>query len=223
MGSLKAKDFITTLINTGADASLNLFQATLSLRNTELNTELNSSLLSFRITSLPQTPSRDVVTQELPYMGTSISIPVFGSTLKRASSFTIRVDENYKVYSSLRELQCVNDDGVFTLDKNKRFNLKIEAMRPTQDTSSIYDYCTVYEWDFSECYITTVSALAYNYDSSSQATSTVGFIYRDYNEFPVQGDSSVARVTPQGLIQGGISDLRDLTQLGVNALFGYEE
>lgn len=220
MGSLKAKDFITTLINTGADASLNLFQANISLKNSRL---VGSSLLSFRITSIPQTPTRDVVTQDIPYMGTSISIPVAGSTLKRSSSFVIRVDENYKVYSLLRKLQCVNDDGVFTLDKNNRFDLKIEAMRPTQDSSSIYDYCTVYEWDFSECYITTVSPLAYNYDSSNSATSTVGFIFRDYDEFPVQGDSSLARVTPQGLVQGGISDLRDLAQLGINKLFGYEE
>ena len=71
--------------------------------------------------------------------------------------------------------------------------------------------------------ITTVSPLAYNYDSPNSATSTVGFIFRDYDEFPVQGDSSLARVTPQGLVQGGISDLRDLAQLGVNKLFGYEE
>ena len=52
---------------------------------------------------------------------------------------------------------------------------------------------------------------------------TTYFIFSDYDEFPVQGDSSLARVTPQGLVQGGISDLRDLAQLGVNKLFGYEE
>ena len=87
MGSLKANSFISTLINTGADASLNLFTANIYM----LNKGMDNSSLSFRITSFPQTPQRDVPTQELSFLGTSINIPVYGSTLKRSSSFVVRI------------------------------------------------------------------------------------------------------------------------------------
>lgn len=212
MGNLKAKDFISTLMNTGADAYSNLFRATLTFGETALIrlSEMTTPEMSFRIVNFPQTPSRDIVTQDIPYMGTSVSIPVFGSTIKRSSSFVIRVDEDYLVYDKLRKLQCVNDDGVSQkLDVNK-FNLKIEAFRPSQDTSSIYDYSCVFEWNFYDCYITTVSPIAYSYDSSNAISATVGFIYKNFSGTPIKGDSSITRVTPEGLLQGGISDLKNL-------------
>ena len=215
MGSLKANSFISTLINTGADASLNLFTANIYM----LNTGLNNSNLSFRITSFPQTPQRDVPTQELSFLGTSINIPVYGSTLKRSSSFVVRIDEDYQIYDLLRDLQCVNDNGVFKEQQSKRFNLKIEAYRPTRSLGTVYDYISIYSWDFKDCYITTVSPLAYSYDSSNNATATVGFIYKTFKGIPVEGDSSLSRVTPEDIVQGGISDIRNLIQSGINQLF----
>lgn len=212
MGNLKAKDFISTLMGTGADAYSNLFKATLTFKEIGVPRLSNatSQEMSFRITSFPQTPSRDVVTQEIPYMGVSVSIPVFGSTLKRSSSFIMRVDENYSIYEKLRDLQCLTDDGVFQkLDANK-CNLKIEVFRPSQDTSSIYDYVPIYEWNFYDCYITTVSPIAYNYESSNAITTTVGFIYKDFKGTPLKGDSSITRVTPDNIVQGGILDLMNL-------------
>lgn len=218
MGNLKAKDFISTLMNTGADAYSNLFRATLTFQRTEVPqlSNINSSSMSFRITGFPQTPSRDVVTQDIPYMGTSVSIPVFGSTLKRSSSFLMRVDEDYIIYDKLRNMQGVNDDGVFKKLDTNRFNLKIEAFRPSQDTSSIYDYCCIYEWNFYDCYITTVSPVAYNYESSNAITATVGFIYKTFSGTPIKGDSSITRITPEGMVQGGISDLRNWIQSKMN-------
>ena len=214
MGRLKSKDFIGILINNGADASSNLFEATISLSE-----GLNSSLLSFRITNFPQTPQRDVVTQELPILGTSVIIPVAGSTIKRQSSFVLRVDENYKVYEKLRDLQCVYDNGFFKEDVSKRFNLKIEALKPSKAIGSSYNYSPIYEWDFYDCYITTVSPLSYSFESPSVLTTTVGFIYKDFNEIKIRESSSLSRVTPQGLVQGGISDLRNLMQSGLDSLF----
>ena len=220
MGNLKAKDFISTLMNTGADAYSNLFRATLTFKETAVPRleGATASDMSFRIIGFPQTPSRDVVTQDISYMGISVSIPVFGSTLKRSGTFVIRVDEDYLVYDRLRDLQCVTDDGVFHKFDINKFNLKIEVFRPSQDTSSIYDYCCIYEWNFYDCYITTVSPVAYNYDSSNAVTATVGFIYKSFNGTPIKGDSSITRITPEGMVQGGISDLRDLLQTGVNIL-----
>ena len=200
MGGLKSKDFINVLISNGADASSNLFGATLSLSN-----GLNNSLLSFRIVNFPQTPQRDVVTQDLPILGTSVTIPVAGSTLKRQSSFVLRVDENYSVYNKLRNLQCVYDNGYFEEDTSKRFNLKIEAFKPSNAIGSSYNYSPIYEWDFYDCYITTVSPLSYSFDSPSTLTTTVGFIYKDFKEVSLKRDTGISRVTPEGLVQGGIS------------------
>ena len=45
------------------------------------------------------------------------------------------------------------------------------------------------------------------------------FIYKTFKGIPLEGDSSLSRVTPEDIIQGGISDMRNLIQSGLDELF----
>ena len=128
-----------------------------------------------------------------------------------------KLEEIEKYYNKETNTYIFHEDGVTIVKFH--FNLKIEALKPSKAIGSSYNYSPIYEWDFYDCYITTVSPLSYSFESPSVLTTTVGFIYKDFNEIKIRESSSLSRVTPQGLVQGGISDLRNLMQSGLDSLF----
>lgn len=58
--------------------------------------------LQFRITDLPSIPEYKIEFNNHSYKGYTISQAKKGSSLTRESSFTFRVDKNWKVYKALR-------------------------------------------------------------------------------------------------------------------------
>lgn len=207
MSVLRSKNFLSTLIKTGADASLNLY--TVSFRPYKNNSSLYNSLLSLRTVTAPTLVTRDLTTTEINYQ--NITVPVInpGSSITKTQSFTIRVDNKYKVLSLLRNNQCLDENGDFFKDENKKFEITVDALAPKMDRYSSEEYETVYRWIFRNCYITQVSPLSYDYESAGQASINVTFIWESYSETAIGEEDSNNYVTGQDVTNSLFSQLKN--------------
>lgn len=189
--ALKTKSFITTLINSGADANLNLFTATfrplgLKAKGTEVE-----NAFSCRITNVSNLLQRNNTTVDIPYQNVTIPKVSSGSSIPKTLSFQIRLDDKYYVLDNLRQLQCIDTFGNVTIDDTKKINIIIEALKPPtisseysriNESNGLETFYTQYKWIFKSCYIISVSPLNYDYGSSSTGTVTVSFIWKEYEE-----------------------------------------
>lgn len=187
--SLNSADFLTTLINSGADASLNLYTVTFQpLEGDDITTVKEQ--FSCRITQLPNLLQRDNTTSEVGYQNVSIPVINTGSSMNRSLGFSIRIDEDYYIWKKLRELQCIDTFGNIVEDNKKKINITLSALKADNCAVSSDNYYTIYEWKFYDCFITSVSPINYNYDNASTATTSVNFIWRYYEE------NAVDEITP---------------------------
>lgn len=195
MGKIYANTLLDTLIGTGADASLNLFLATFTPINA-----LSKASISYRITGVPSITKRSISTVSVPYQNTSLKILAPSSTIDRQSSFSVRIDSAYKVLETLKSFLCIDSNGNFVKDTQKQFKLKVEALKPTVSIdSSSPSYSSVYEWNFYDCYITDISQLSYDYNSSSTGIVTVSFIWSRYTEERVDAEDSIISITSESI------------------------
>lgn len=195
MGKIYANTLLDTLIGTGADASLNLFLATFTPINA-----LSKASISYRITGVPSIAKRSISTVSVPYQNTSLKILAPSSTIDRQSSFSVRIDSAYKVLETLKSFLCIDSNGNFVKDTQKQFKLKVEALKPTVSVdSSSPSYSSVYEWNFYDCYITDISQLSYDYNSSSTGIVTVSFIWSRYTEERVDAEDSIISITSESI------------------------
>ena len=188
--SLNSADFLTTLINSGADASLNLYTVTFQpLKGDDITTVKEQ--FSCRITQLPNLLQRDNTTSEVGYQNVSIPVINTGSSMNRSLGFSIRIDEDYYIWKKLRELQCIDNFGNIVEDNKKKINITLSALKADSCAISSDNYYTIYEWKFYDCFITSVSPINYNYDNASTATTSVNFIWRYYEENAVDEITSI--------------------------------
>lgn len=183
--ALNSSNFIQTLINSGADASLNLFEVTFQpMQGNDMTTVKES--FSCRITQIANLLQRDNATVEIGYQNISIPIISTGTSINRTLGFSIRLDDDYYIFSKLRELQSIDEFGNIIQNENKKVKITLKALKPLS-TSSIgtNNYFTVYQWEFFDCYITSVSAITYSYDSNTTATASVNFIWKHCTESSV--------------------------------------
>lgn len=206
MGKIYANTLLNTLIGTGADSSLNLFIVTFTPINT-----LSKASISYRITGVPSIAKRSINTVSIPYQNVSLKKIAPSSSIDRQGSFSVRVDSSYKVLETLKSFLCVDSDGNFIKDTQKQFKLKVEALKPTVSVdSSSPSYSTVYEWEFYDCYITDISQLSYDYNSTSTGSVTVSFIWSRYTENRVDSEDSMVFVTSESITRKAFDFTRDL-------------
>lgn len=183
--ALNSSNFIQTLINSGPDASLNLFEVTFQpMQGNDMTTVKES--FSCRITQLANLLQRDNITVDIGYQNISIPIISTGTSINRTLGFSIRLDDDYYIFSKLRELQSIDEFGNIIQNENKKVKITLKALKPLNTPSmSANNYFTVYQWEFFDCYITSVSAITYNYDSNTTATASVNFIWKHCTESKV--------------------------------------
>lgn len=193
--SLNSTSFIQTLINSGADASLNLFEFTFQPQKGDDLTTVKETF-SCRVTQITNLYQRDNTTTEIGYQNISIPVIGTGTQITRTLGFNVRIDEDYYVYDKLRQLQSIDNFGNITFNKNKRVNVTIKPLRPA--TNGTYYYGT-YKWKFYDCYIYSVSALTFAYSSATTGDTSVNFIWSYYEEEQIdeEGDYISALATAQ--------------------------
>lgn len=189
--SLATKDFIKTIIDSGADASMNLFTITFRpLGLKEKNTEVENTF-SCRITNIANLLQRNNTSVDIPYQNVTIPKLSSGSDLPKKLSFTIRLDDTYYILDTLRQLQSIDNFGNIVEDESKKLKIIISAYKPATSGGKyssvnsaiiIENFYSQYTWTFNECYITNISPLTYGYENASVGTMTVGFIWKSYEE-----------------------------------------
>ena len=170
--NLNTKDLLSNLIQTGADASLNLFKISFSLLDERLPG------ISVRTTTFVS-PTRDSGSVQVPFQNTSIDIPSSGATINKQITFQTRLDANYEILKTLRKYQLIDNYGRYIINDNKKIPLvTVEAYKP-QDGDLLVP---VYEWKFHNNYILKVTPLSYSSDATSAATVNITFVWGTYEE-----------------------------------------
>lgn len=187
MSILRSKDFLSSLIKTGSDASLNLF--VVSFR--PYRSDLYSSLLSLRTTEAPTIVTRNNTTTTIPFQNVDISLLSAGSSITKTQTFGIRIDSKYKVLDTLRLYQCIDSNGNFLKNENKSLEITVDALSPVNRMYSYSEYETVYRWVFNDCYITELSPLSFNYESPTFASVNATFVWGTYSEKRVENEDSL--------------------------------
>ena len=184
--SLATSEFISTLINSGADASLNLFTATfrpIGLEGSQ-GTDIESTF-TCRITNVPNLVSRDNTPIDILYQNVNIPKLSQGTNFPKTISFSVRLDDSYILLEQLRSLQRIDRYG--NIDGNegtsKKIKITIEALKPSLSNSETF--CTIYKWVFYDCFITAISPINFEYNSTSSGAVTVSFIWKDCEESSV--------------------------------------
>ena len=191
--SLNSTSFIQTLINSGADASLNLFEFTFQPQKGDDLTTVKETF-SCRVTQIANLYQRDNTTTEIGYQNISIPVINTGTQMMRTLGFNIRIDEDFYVYNKLRQLQSIDNFGNIIFDKNKLVDITVRPLRPA--TNGTYYYGT-YQWKFHDCYIYSLSALTFEYASATTGNTSANFIWSYCEEGLIdeEGDYNSALAT----------------------------
>lgn len=179
MSVIKSKLFLQNLIQTGPDASLNLFAVNfLPFGETDYD-----NMLSLRTTQFP-TPKRDVSTASLLYQNIELKKLVPSSSIDREITFNVRVDNYYNILSKLRSKQAIDDIGLFDSNEEDSYTIIVDALRPYMSLGTTEQYITAYRWIFYDAYIKNIGSMNFSYESAATGTTTVGFVYSRFEEFP---------------------------------------
>ena len=179
MSVLSSNTFLQNLIQTGPDASLNLFAVNFKRYG---STDYDSKL-SLRVTNFP-TPKRNSGTVSLTYQNVEVQKISPSTSIDRTITFSVRIDEQYKVLSSLRSLQVVDMYGLTNIDPKYSYTISVDALRPYQSLTTVEQYITAYKWVFYNAYITEIGNMTFDYSSSAVASIPVTFVYKYFEEYP---------------------------------------
>lgn len=184
MSSITANTFISTLINSGSDANLNLYEVTFSPQSNILNVDSSTinNTVSCRVVSFPNLIQKNNTTSDIVYQNISIPILNTGSDINRNLGFEIRLDEEYYILEKLRVLQSIDSLGNITYSKDKLINITLTAYTPSTENLNSFTYKSIYSWEFYNCYITQISPINFAYDSIGTGRITVNFIYEYFKE-----------------------------------------
>lgn len=171
-------NYLSDLINAGPDAFSNIFKVEIS-DNVENNTsDLENIKYSTRISNF-STPEKTQATIKLPYQNTYINaaLPAL-SSFNKTTTFSFRIDENYKLYKWLQDSIQITSSGKEVLDDALNNNTGITVTVRAFTSNNI----EVYSWKFLNCRFIRVSSITYSYDSASLLTVQADFIWSDLEE-----------------------------------------
>lgn len=180
MSVIKSKVFLQNLIQTGPDASLNLFVVNFQPHGDSEYDEV----LSLRTTQFP-TPKRDVETTSVVYQNIELKKIVPSSQIDRELTFNVRIDSYFDVLTKLRSKQAIDSNGLFVLDEDDSYTITVDALRPYDSLTVSEQYISTYRWVFHDAYIKSVGSMNFTYDSDATGSTTVTFVYGQYEEYPV--------------------------------------
>lgn len=184
-------NYLSDIIGTGADAFSNLFKVDFRWPNNnlgDLNDQINN--LSARIENF-SAPEKSVVTTTLNYQNTFINVPLpANSNTSKKSTFRFRVDENYLLYSALKQYIPLRNYSDFDLNSfyskdDTSLQITVTSYKPGGSEGDI----PIYEWKFSGCRVLSVAEVTYEYSNSNALTINVEFSWDSMVEgYPTESE-----------------------------------
>ena len=192
---------ISRLIDSGADAQVNLFEVSIyaGKAQTEFSstdsTELHKNL-TFRINTF-NAPEKQLQVQDLVYQASSFPKVMVSSGLTRQLDFTVRLDSNYEIYWFMHDIYAGDSTGNFDMnffkstDNSYLSKITVKALKPNavlvlSDSDSHYQtsdgYDIVYSWTFSDCVLTKIPQVALDMGTSGPVTGVYSFKFGAMNE-----------------------------------------
>ena len=170
------RNYLSELINSGADAFSNLF--TVTLRSSD-NSNLLNTVSSTRI-EMFTAPEKSVATTTLSYQNTFINITLpSNSSVSKRSTFRFRIDENYDLYNTLKKQIPLENFSNFTIQnffEPAELSIIVEAFKSSNTSTPVY------RWTFNRCKLVSVSDVSYEYNNTNTISVNVEFIWEDLEE-----------------------------------------
>lgn len=188
--ALSSNDYLSTLINTGADAQNNLYELTFKLYkgsavdNLSIIEELKVRTEKF------DTPKLGANTKKFVYQNIEVEKLLPSSSLEKRLNLDFRLDANYKLFNALKSTLPINVKGEYD---NPSYYWTITASALNANDN---DYEVVCTWHFNKCYLVDLSSFNYSYNSSNAITIRSSFVY-DYvtigedTNYPKEDESNV--------------------------------
>lgn len=188
--ALSSNDYLSTLINTGADAQNNLYELTFKLykgnavENLSIIEELKVRTEKF------DTPKLGANTKKFVYQNIEVEKLLPSSSLEKRLNLDFRLDANYKLFNALKSTLPINAKGEYD---NPSYYWTITASALNANNN---DYEVVCTWLFNKCYLVDLSSFNYSYNSSNAITIRSSFVY-DYvtigedTNYPKEDESNV--------------------------------
>lgn len=171
--ALSSNDYLSTLINTGADAQNNLYELTFKLYkgsavdNLSIIEELKVRTEKF------DTPKLGANTKKFVYQNIEVEKLLPSSSLEKRLNLDFRLDANYKLFNALKSTLPINAKGEYD---NPSYYWTITASALNANNN---DYEVVCTWHFNKCYLVDLSSFNYSYNSGNAITIRSSFVY-DY-------------------------------------------
>lgn len=168
-------NFLTTLVNAGADAHKNLFRAKITFNSKSPNKskQPRANSLMVRCTEFNIPP----VSQEsytVKYVTATIERPASKVNVQRNFTINFRVDSNYEAYKMLLDQQAVTSkmskSYVATDIQSLRdylFEVEVDAISGGLTDSVVPESSIIPVAKFKHCWITKIDPLSFGYDSAT--------------------------------------------------------
>lgn len=192
-----SSSWLTTLINTGADAMTNLFYV--DFKSAAGLEDEYKPMFTMRVDDISGLPNPKHKSETKRFMTVDVDVPVCDFDIDKKLTLKFRLDVNYKVYEKLLKLQSgtfIPSKGLATtvidaLSKTPSgenlFNIDVKVAQnlPTYETAvkddSDYDgqFKTLYSFNY--CWISKISGVeSFSYDNSSAMTVTAEIYYYNW-------------------------------------------
>lgn len=189
MSLSNTNNFLSSLVQAGADAMTNLFYVVVGANN--LTDETIKTSLTVR-TSQITLPTATHNTSAKSFLTVSVDVPKAEIQIDKKVEITFRLDENYDVYQTLLDLQkdtsVLNNGYATNADASNGLFIKLYSyVKPFEESSAAsfaieedQNYYLAY-W-FKDCWVSQVTVDGYDFDSTQDKTVKAIFYFYDYED-----------------------------------------
>ena len=182
-------NYLSDLINLGADAQSNLYELTFT--GGEFSGYTALTIRNAGITL----PERKQGTHDVKYLTTSVTLPAASYEETKTATIRFRLDQNYDVYKKLlKQQKKVYGPSISYANpsaENATFNIKVAAITDTSSMSTIDMYV------LSNCYIKAVKLdTALSYDDATPMTVSMDIWYQKREDWAYGTLLTSATTTP---------------------------
>lgn len=192
-----SSSWLTSLINTGADAMTNLFYVDF-MSASGLEDEYKQ-MFTMRVDDISGLPNPKHKSETKKFMTVDVDVPICDFDIDKKLTLKFRLDVNYGVYAKLLALQSgtfMPTKGLATtvidaLSSDAKgadlFSIKVKVAQnlPMYDTAIVneVDYNSQFKplYTFDHCWISKISGVeSYSYDNSGAMTVTAEIYYYNW-------------------------------------------
>lgn len=178
-------NYLSDLINLGADAQSNLYELTFTGGIFSADTDITIRNAGISL------PERKQGTHDVNYLTTSVTLPGASYEDAKTVSITFRLDQNYNIYKKLlkqqKKVYGPSTSYANASAEDATFDITVYAL--TDRSSSSNTLVAMYM--LKNCYIKAVKQnTAFSYDSSEPITITADIWYQQREDWSYEEDEA---------------------------------